>query len=295
MRIFMTGATGFIGSYVAYELLAAGHELVVAARSTDKLPALSAHPHVRRVNAALKDEQRMHDALQGAEACVHVALGWGDTPSTMLENDTEPTVKLLESAEAAGVKKFVYTSSTAALGPFFAVMNETHPTRPSDSYGATKAASEAYVLAAGARSSMACNVIRPGYTFGNPVVPGATTQPDRRFHEIAAAAKRGERITLRAGDGTQFVWAGDLARLYRALLDSDHNREVYFGLGLPFVSWAQIAERAFELAGTPSRITVHGQKDAPCLFELGKIKRDFGFEFQSAAHIDEHLRYLLTL
>jgi UDP-glucose 4-epimerase len=295
MRIFMTGATGFIGSYVAYEFLAAGHELVVIARDADKLQALSAHPRVRRVHAQLRDEHAIRDALQGADACVHVALGWGDTPSAMLENDTEPTIKLLESAQRAGVKKFIYTSSTAALGPFFAVMNETHPARPNDYYGATKAPSEAYVLAVGAQGSMACNVIRPGYTFGNPVVPGATTQPDRRFHQIATSAKRGEEISLAAGDGTQFVWAGDLARLYRALLDSDHNREVYFGLGAPFVSWEQIAERARALAGTGSRITLRGQPDAPCLFDLSKIKRDFGLEFQSAERIDEHLRYLLTL
>lgn len=291
----MTGATGFIGSYIAYEFLAAGHELVVTARSADKLPALSSHPRVLRVHAKLTDEAALRNALQGADACVHVALGWGDTPSSMLENDTEPTVKLLEFARAAGVKKFIYTSSTAALGPFFALMNEAHPARPNDYYGATKAASEAYVLAVGAQGAMACNVIRPGYTFGNPIVPGATTQPDRRFHQIAAAAKRGDEIALGAGDGTQFVWAGDLSRLYRALLDSDRNREVYFGLGAPFVSWEQIAERARQLAGTDGRITLRGQSGAPCLFDLSKIKRHFGLEFQSAEHIDEHLRYLLTL
>jgi UDP-glucose 4-epimerase len=293
MRIFMTGATGFIGSYVAYELLEAGHELVVSARNPEKLPALSTHPRVRRVTASLAEQPLLRDAMQGVDACIHVALGWGDTPTEMLKNDTLATVSLLEAAQGAGVKQFIYTSSTAALGPFFTSMNETAPPRPNDYYGATKAASEAYVLAVGAQGRMRCNVIRPGYTFGNPVVPGATTQPDRRFHQIAERAKCGAAISLAAGDGTQFAWAGDLARLYRALLDSEHNREVYYGLATPFVSWEHIAVRARELAGSDSPITLHGQAGEPCLFELSKIKRDFGLEFESAARIDEHLRYLI--
>jgi UDP-glucose 4-epimerase len=293
MRIFMTGATGFIGSYVAYEFLGAGHELVLIARDPHKLLALSSHPRVRRVTATLNDTELIREALKGAEACVHVALGWGDTPLEMLKNDTLASVSLLQSALSAGVKKFIYTSSTAALGPFFASMDESAPPRPSDYYGATKAATEAYVLAVGAHSSMLCNVIRPGYTFGNPVVPGATTQPDRRFHRIAERAKRGQEISLDAGDGTQFVWAGDLARLYRALLDSDRTREVYYGLGTQFVSWQQIAERARALANSRSPITLHGQAHAPHLFDLAKIERDFGLKFASAARIDEHLEYLI--
>ena len=293
MRILLTGATGFIGSYVAYEFLNAGHDLIIMARNPEKVPELSEHAHVRRVKATLKDSELFPAAFEGVDACVQIALGWGDTPSTMLQNDTTPTICLLEAAQKAGVKKFIYTSSTAALGHFFPNMSEADPLRPSDLYGATKAASEAYVLAVGARSDMRCNVIRPGYTFGNPIVPGASTQPDRRFHQIAQAAKHGQDIPVQAGDGTQFIWAGDLARLYRALLESNKNREVYYGLGKPFVTWQHVAERAAALAGSASRIVQTGRGDEPSLFNLAKIERDFGLSFDSAPHIDEHLRYLL--
>ncbi len=293
MRIFLTGATGFIGSYVAYELLSAGHELVVAARNPEKLPALSRHPRVRRVQAELKQRGLMREALHGCEACIHVALGWGETPVSMLENDTLPSVALVEDCAALGVQKFIYTSSTAALGPFFASMSERDPTRPSDYYGATKAATEAYVLAAASKTGMRCNVIRPGYTFGNPVVEGATTQPDRRFHEIARAAKLGHDIRVKRGDGTQFAWAGDLARLYRAVIESEHSREVYYGLGATFSSWESVAEEAKTLASSSSRIVLEGEPRSACLFDLGKIERDFGLVFQSTEHIRQHLAYLL--
>jgi UDP-glucose 4-epimerase len=294
MKIFMTGATGFIGSHVAYRLLQAGHELVVIARNPEKTPSLSNHPHVRRVQATLTEYALIREQLEGCEACVHVALGWGDTPVSMLEADTRATVSLLEACAQRGVKHFIYTSSTAALGGFWSRMSEADPTRPSDYYGATKAASEAYVMAVGAKTSMRCNVIRPGYTFGNPVVEGAPTQPDQRFNDIAQRAASGQDIRLKKGDGTQFVWAGDLARLYQAVLDSSRSREVYFGLATPFVSWQAVAEEAVRLTGSKSKVFVEGEPGAPCLFDLSKIREHFGLEFSSAEHITSHLKYLIA-
>lgn len=293
MRIFMTGATGFIGSHVAHRLLDGGHELVALARNPQKTPSLSLHERVRRVHATLNDREEISQALQGCEACIHVALGWGDTPLSMLEADTASSVALLESCASAGVKHFIYTSSTAALGGFWSRMSEADPTRPSDYYGATKAATEAYVMAVAAQTGMRCNVIRPGYTFGNPVAEGAPTQPDQRFLEICSRAVAGDDLVLRKGDGTQFVWAGDLARLYQAVLDSKRDREVYFGLATPFVTWQSIAEEAIRLSGSKSRVMTEGEAGPPCLFDLSKIREHFGLEFSSAEPITEHLRYLL--
>jgi UDP-glucose 4-epimerase len=294
MRIFITGATGFIGSYVAHRLLEAGHELVAIARNAEKTPSLSAHPRVRRVPASLYDFALIRENLAGCDACVHVALGWGDTPVSMLETDTRATVFLLQSCVEQGVKHFIYTSSTAALGGFWSRMSEADPVRPSDYYGATKAASEAYVMAVGAKSSLRCNVIRPGYTFGNPVAPGAPMQPDKRFANIVKSALAGEDIRVKRGDGTQFVWAGDLARLYQAVLDSSRSREVYFGLATPFVTWQAVAEEAVRLTRSRSKVIAEGEAGAPCVFDLAKIREHFGLEFGSAEHITRHLEHLIA-
>lgn len=294
MRIFITGATGFIGSHVAHRMLEAGHELVVLARDPHKTPSLSSHPRVRRVHGTLHEYGLIREQLEGCEACIHVALGWGDTPLAMLDADTRATVALLEASAQRGVKHFIYTSSTAALGGFWARMSEADPTRPSDYYGATKAASEAYVMAVGAKTTMRCNVIRPGYTFGNPVAPGAPTQPDQRFNDIAKRAVEGQDIRVRRGDGTQFVAASDLARLYQAVLDSDRSREVYFGLGKDFVTWQAVAEEAVRLTRSKSKVVVEGEQGAPCVFDLGKIREHFGLEFGCAAHLTAHLEYLIA-
>lgn len=293
MRIFITGATGFIGSHVASRLLQAGHELVALARNPDKTPSLSSDPRVERVPGSLYDFALIRDKLAGCDACVHVALGWGDTPVSMLETDTRATVFLLQACVEQGVSQFLYTSSTAALGGFWARMSEADAARPSDYYGATKAASEAYVMAVGARTRLRCNVIRPGYTFGNPAAPGAPTQPDQRFTSIVRDALAGREIRVKRGDGTQFVWAGDLARLYEAVLSSERSREVYFGLATPFVTWQSIAEEAVRLTGSRSAIVAEGEAGPPCRFDLSKIKDHFGLEFDSAQHLTAHLRYLI--
>ena len=294
MRIFITGATGFIGSWVAYRLLGAGHQLVALARNPSKLPALWREPGVECVEGQLTDFDVIAKAMEGTEACVHIALGWGETATTMLASDTRVTAFLVETAAMLGLDQFVYTSSTAALGPFFDGMNETHPLRPDTLYGATKAASEAYVLAVGATSRLRCNVIRPGYTYGNPVVRGASVQFDRRFRDIAELANNGKDIPIRAGDGTQFIWAGDLAAVYQAVLESDKNREVYLGLAEPFVTWQRIAEHTVARSGSKSRLVLEGPEAPRHLFDLGKICRDFGLRFESEGRLLQHIDHCLA-
>ena len=110
---------------------------------------------------------------------------------------------------------------------------------------------------------------------------------------IVKSALSGEPIRVKKGDGTQFVWAGDLARLYRAVLDSTRSREVYFGLATPFVTWQAVAEEAIRLTGSRSEIVTDGEPGPPCRFDLSKIRGHFGLEFGFAEHITAHLRYLI--
>jgi UDP-glucose 4-epimerase len=297
MKIFLTGGTGFIGSYAAAALLKAGHSLSILARNPQKLPVLAEQPGVDIIKGSLTDFDIVALGVKNKDAVIHVALGWGDTPVEMLKNDTLPSVFLMQQAQAAGVKHFIYTSSTAALGRLSADVDEESKTKPVDYYGATKASSENFLLAAAFRSSMRANVIRPGYTFGNPVMEGATTQPDRRFHEIAAAAVRGEDITVIKYDGTQFIQAADLAQVYLSVLESEVNRQIYLGLGREFITWEEIAVEAISLSGSKSRIILQdqGYSANPFYYRVNKIAHDFNLEFTARDKITAHLQYLCGL
>ena len=302
MRIFVTGGTGFIGHYVARELLECGHSLTILSRHPDKIPFLSTHPNVTILEGSIYDAATISKGIGDCEACIHIAFGWGETPLSMLENDTRATVLILQAAAKAGCKKFIYTSSTAAMGKFRTVMNENVATLPLDLYGATKAAGEAYVL--GFRGTrMSRNIIRPGYTFGNPAFgpKDGVAQPDRRFAQIAQAVATDANVHLIRNDGTQFIYAGDQAKLFRKVLDSDKNEEIFLGLGAVWISWKSIAEKTLaiytELTGRKSGAVIEerdlGWSERPMLYSVEKIAESFNLRFDARDELERHIRWQL--
>lgn len=297
MEIFLTGGTGFIGSYVTERLLRNGHCLTILARNPQKVKGFVDHPQIRFIHGKLSDHEKIEASMSGCEACIHIALGWGETAREMLLEDTLNSVFLFECAARNGVAYFIYTSSTAAIGEFIPRMDENVKTMPSDYYGATKAASENYLMAVSVKTGMRSIIIRPGYTFGNPVVSGAPMQPDSRFRVMIKKALNDETIRVVENDGTQFIWAGDLASLYESALESSYNRQIYFGLGREFVTWEEIAKKVIETTCSSSKIITedYGYRETPYLFDLRKIERDFGFSFTCREKIIEHIRYIQTL
>lgn len=295
MYTFLTGGTGFIGHFVAKELLEKGHKLKILARNPNKIPSLASHKDVEMIFAGLLDETQIKKGMEGCDNCVHIALGWGETPLTMLANDTTVTALLLETAANSGVKKFIYTSSTAAFGKMRSGANEEMACKPQDLYGSTKASGEAYTLGF-TKSNMIRNIIRPGYTFGHLAFPDGVDQPDRRFFNIAKAVKENQTINLIKHDGTQFIHASQLAKLYSALLESDLNEEVFFGLGSTWTSWKSVAERAIALhSGTKAEIVEEdkGWGAEPNLFSLEKMHKHFNLKFDATPFLDEHIKWNL--
>jgi len=295
MRIFLTGGTGFIGHFVAKECLERGHSLRILARNPGKIPSLAAHENVEMLHAGLPDAAAIEKGLRGCEACVHIALGWGETPLAMLANDTAATVQLLELAAKNGCKKFIYTSSTAAFGKIRRNASENMVCIPQDLYGATKAAGEAYVLGFSG-ANMKRNIIRPGYTFGHLAFPDGVTQPDRRFFNIAKAVKENRAVHLTKHDGTQFIHASQLAKLYAAILESECEGEAFFGLGTEWISWKSIAEQAIALCPETKAVIEEEDKgwgEEPYLFSLEKMDKFFGLKFDGNDFINEHIKWNL--
>ncbi|MCF0216168.1 MAG: NAD(P)-dependent oxidoreductase [Fibrobacteraceae bacterium] len=301
MRVFVTGGTGFIGHYVVKALLDNGHNVVIATRHPNKVPSLCANDKVSFVKASLTDFELMEKGMAGCEACIHIALGWGDTPVSMLMNDTRATVNLLEIAARVGCKKFIYTSSTAAMGVMRPSMREATSNLPMDLYGSTKAAGEAFVLGfrhgygnSFSNVEMKRNIIRPGYTFGNPAFPDGCCQPDRRFFDMALAIKNGRDINVIKNDGTQFIHASQQAQLYLNLLESDKNEEIFLGLGSVWISWKEIAEMMLSLNPTSKSKIVEEDlqwSDDPMLFDVRKIKDHFGLVFDAHDFMMDHVKW----
>jgi dihydroflavonol-4-reductase len=121
MKIFLTGATGFVGHHVAKALAAEGADLRILVRKSSNLANLEGIDLGTRSETVVGDllePESLRSAIQGCDAVVHVAADyrlWIPDPKTMYRANVDGTRELLCLAREAGVKRFVYTSSVATM------------------------------------------------------------------------------------------------------------------------------------------------------------------------------------
>ena len=117
MKVFLTGATGFIGHHVARALAAEGAKLRLLVRKTSNLANLEGIRGETHVGDLAQPES-YGPALAGCDAVVHVAADyrlWIRDPEAMYRANVDGTRDLLRQAREAGVKRVVYTSSVATM------------------------------------------------------------------------------------------------------------------------------------------------------------------------------------
>ncbi len=118
MRTLVTGATGFVGTAVARQLLAAGHTLRALAREGSDRRNL-ADLDIEIALGDLRDPDSLDAAVSGCEAVFHVAADyrlWIRDPASLYASNVDGTLNLMRAALRAGVPRVVYTSSVATLG-----------------------------------------------------------------------------------------------------------------------------------------------------------------------------------
>jgi nucleoside-diphosphate-sugar epimerase len=163
MRVFLTGATGFIGSAIVRELLTAGHQVIGLARSdaaADTLGRLGVGAH----RGELSDTESLAAGARASEGVIHTAFihDWSTPREVAAEADRRAVEALAGALEGSG-KPLVVTSGTALLASGRIGTEEDAP----GSADTPRAASEAAVLAAAGRGVRASIVRLP------PTVHGA--------------------------------------------------------------------------------------------------------------------------
>ncbi len=142
MKVFVTGATGFIGRHLARLLLEQGCQVRALVRSDKDLTALVGLG-LETVKGDLRDSASIRRAMEGCRTGYHVAADyrlWVKNPREMYESNVAGTANVLDAARRRGMERLVYTGTVGALGipKDGSSGTETTPVREEDMCGPYK-------------------------------------------------------------------------------------------------------------------------------------------------------------
>ena len=204
MRVFVTGATCWIGSAVVPELIGAGHEVVGLSRSDASATAL-ANAGAEALRGSLDDLDGLRSAAAASDGVIHAAFKHDAAFSGDWEGASDADLRAVEALgealEGSG-KPLVVTSGTSLISPGSLGTEEDPP----------EAAENAAVALAG--RGVRSSVVRPA--------PSVHGEGDRGFILILIGVAREKGVSAYVGDGANrwpAVHRLDAARLYRLALE----------------------------------------------------------------------------
>ncbi len=262
MLTLVTGATGFIGLHTVRQLLSAGHEVRVLARSLEKAERLfRGDRSVEIVVGDMTDAGAVAVALAGCDHVVHAAATVSFDPrraAALREANLAGTRLVVGGASERGARAILYVSSLTAIfeprrgvpGPDSPVLSGGTP------YARSKAAAEREVRKLAALGAPVATV----YPYGviGPDDPG--------WSESVAAFRGFLSTTLDTEGGVSFLDVRDLARFGVRLLETE--RRGRFVLGGHFFTWDELVAELESLLGRPIR---RFRAPAPLLRALGSL------------------------
>jgi len=239
MRIFVTGATGWVGSAVVKELIGAGHRVTGLARSDAKAATLAADG-AEVLRGTLDDLDTLGHAASAADAVIHTAFNHDFSRFAENAEQDRRAIEVLGSALEGTGKPLVVTSGVALLAPGRIATEVDMP--PSDPSYPRRSEAAAHVLAGhGVRVA----TIR--------LAPSVHGLGDHGFIPILIAMAREKGVSGYLGDGLN-RWPGvhrlDAARLYRLVIEQGATEPAYHAIadeGVPFKDIAAVIGRRLGL------------------------------------------------
>lgn len=220
MKILVTGATGKVGSRFVPRLLAKGYEVSILVRDVAKASAL-VELGAKAVVGDLYRPDTLPAAVKDIDAVVHLAALFRTFTDNegIVKTNLSGTVALANAAVAAGVKRFVFASTSNVYGSGY-----KHPAKEDDlvdindprAYSSSKIAAEHELLALYTNTGFDVRVLRLGFVYGDQ---------DPHIEEIIPLLKK---MKFHSGSRMHMVHHVDVAQALNLLLHTDGlNGEIF--------------------------------------------------------------------
>ncbi|SFP79560.1 Nucleoside-diphosphate-sugar epimerase [Variovorax sp. PDC80] len=234
MRVFVTGATGFIGLPVVKELVAAGHQVIGLSRSQEKAAALKA-AGAEVLHGTLEDAGSLRAGAERADGVIHLAFNHDFSRFVQNCEDDRRVIDALASALAGSDLPLVVTSGTGIANTVAGQpAKEDHPTVGADTH--PRAASEEAANAAAKAHGVNVSIVRLPQVH-DTVRQGLISPLIEMYRAKGACAY--------VGDGLNRWPAAhvlDVARLFRLALEKAAPSAKYHAVAEEGVAMREIAE-----------------------------------------------------
>jgi dihydroflavonol-4-reductase len=250
MKVFLTGATGFIGGNLARMLLADGYEVRALVRSGSDQRNIAGLP-IETVTGDLDDKQKLAEQIMGCDGVFHVAAHyslWAKDREAIYRANVTGTKNLLAAAKTACVKRFIHTSSVAAIGvpPVGTLGNEATQTTVEalvSDYKKSKFLAEQAVLEA-AHNGLDVVIVNPSTPIGAyDVKPTPTGEIVLRFLQ--------NRMPAYVHTGLNLIDVDDVARGHILAWQRGRTGERYI-LGNRNLTLKEMLEMLATITGKPA-------------------------------------------